>query len=586
MSDLSNVRLNFVSNSDVAFELKRWLGERRPVLCIDTETEGLHHWEHRIRVCQIGDTETAWTIPWDDWRGLIIEIINAYDGEIVGHNLGFDLRMLNYWGGITISPHRCHDTLIAGHLLAPHEHVGLKPLAGKYIHPMAASLQKLLEDQMSLHNWNWATVPIDLPEYWQYAALDCILTTRLHAQFQPRLDAMGLRSLYEMEMAFMPIINRMITRGALVDLDYCQRKSDAGAVWADNAQLWFASEYGINPGAPQQVVSKLLVDGIQLTKKTKTGTLSVDKDVLEEVALVHPMAHHVLEYRRVTKYKSTYFDAFLALHDHSYLHAGIRQLGAKTGRMSVEDPPLQQLPKRGPMVRDAFTATPETRLITADFDQIEMRVFAEFANEEDMIRKIHEGIDLHTATAQGCYGLGDGPPSKQQRSIAKNANFSKLFGAGVKRFAYTAGIDLATAEEFLRIYTESFPGVARFQAQVEQVARERLNVEGQAYVRAPSGRLHYAEGDKIYTLVNYLIQGTAADVFKRKLIELDSAGLGEWMVLPVHDEIVMDVPIELCTDVAQTTQHVMQDLTSFKVPLTVGVEGPLERWGSKYANWS
>jgi len=585
MSDLNDIGLRIVRTLDDALELKRWFGERRPILAFDTETEGLHWWEHRVRMVQFGDAMSGWAIPFDDWRGLIIELMASYDGPVVGHNLRFDQRMIKTYAGITIEPHRCHDTMIAAHLIDCTGLHGLKPLSARLIHPAAVYGDEMLKKAMSDNGWNWATVPIDLPEYWTYAALDTVLTARLHEIFQPQIDELGLRDLYELEMAVSGVLARMDHHGSLVDLDYAQRKLDESETYIAQLRAYCGQQWGVNPGSDQQVVARLQADGITLTSLTQSGAYSVDKDVLGVVALDHELAGRVLDFRRVTKYAHTYFRNFLELNHGGRLYAGVRQLGARTGRMSIEDPPLQQLPKRGPIVRNAFYAAEGSKLMTFDFDQIEMRIFAHFAQEAEMLRKILSGIDIHTATAQGCYGLGDAMPTKQQRSTAKNANFSKVYGAGLERFAATAGIHLDDAKAFLDTYEITFPGVRAFQRQVEGVALERMRTTGRAFVRAPSGRIHYAlDNDKIYPLVNYLIQGTAADVFKRKIVEMDNAGLGDFMALLVHDEVVMEVPDEHIDDVTAIAASVMPDLRSFSVPLTVGAEGPLVRWGERYVD--
>lgn len=193
-----------------------------------------------------------------------------------------------------------------------------------------------------------------------------------------------------------------------------------------------------------------------------------------------------------------------------------------------------------------------------------------------MLKRITAGVDLHTAVAQVIFGTDH--PTKEQRGVTKNANFAKVYGAGAEKFALTAGVTVEEGIAFYETYDSTFPGVKQFQQLVIDTARQRYVGEGRAYVRAPSGRLHFADTDTLYKLCNYLIQGTAADVLKKKLVELDMCGFGDEMLFPVHDEVLFDFP-EL--DIAQHTndaERVMEDLDSFSVPLTVEASEPMDNW--------
>jgi DNA polymerase-1 len=221
----------------------------------------------------------------------------------------------------------------------------------------------------------------------------------------------------------------------------------------------------------------------------------------------------------------------------------------------------------------------------ADFDQIEQRMMAHFAwviaGDPGLVHAFAEGGDFFTTMARRIYDDATIEKKDPRRQMTKNAAYAKGYGAGPAKFAITAGVDVASAAAFLDRYDAMYPGVVAFQRAVEQIATDRFQTEGDAYVKAPIGRIHIAERGKLYTLVNYLIQGAAADVLKMKMLELQQAGLEEFMVLPVHDEVLFDVPHEQVRDVMRTIEAVMPDNT-FTVPLTVGVEHHA-RWGDKYA---
>jgi DNA polymerase-1 len=248
--------------------------------------------------------------------------------------------------------------------------------------------------------------------------------------------------------------------------------------------------------------------------------------------------------------------------------------------MSITEPALQTLPRDNKIVRNAFIPLDdEHRLVSIDYSQIEMRIFAHFAKEEEMLRRIRSGMNMHEAVAAVLYHLPDGTKADPRiYSIVKNANFANVYGAGVSKFAATAGIPEEEAKTFLADYHKMFPGVRRFQHEIDEIASSRVVKENRAYVRAPSGRLHVSDPDHIYKLVNYLIQGTAADVLKERLVQLDCAGFGGMMFLPIHDEVLFDFPAEAVGDLSASAAGIMRDTTSFSVPLDVSVSPPLERW--------
>jgi DNA polymerase-1 len=248
--------------------------------------------------------------------------------------------------------------------------------------------------------------------------------------------------------------------------------------------------------------------------------------------------------------------------------------------MSVSRPSLQNIP-RTRLARWAFTAAEGNRLVLADFDQIEMRLLAHYAQEGAMIQAIRDGVDLHTFTAQRAYGVAE--PTRAQRQVAKSSNFAILYGAGAAKFSETAGIPIHEGQAFLNMYREAFPGVAAFTRGVRSVGQRRLFAEGEGYVTTWGGRRLPSNPDKLFTLVNYLIQGSARDVMGSRMLAMASAGLDEYMTLPVHDEVVMDVPAGLVEDVVETIARVMPDNDSFAVPISAGVD-VVDRWGEKYTD--
>lgn len=567
--------IHFVQTLDEVNEYKRWLGERRNWLAFDTETGGLEFWKQPLRLVQVGDTQEAWVFRADRWLGVIEETLPTYAGPLVGQNVGFDVRFLDAQGGIKLGWGNLHDTKTMAHILNPNRSTSLKSLGASFLSPQAKRLQGTLQAAMAQQKWGWGDIPMDFPIYWGYAGVDCILTARIAEKFWPEVENEYL-AVYELEMQVARICSNMEMKGTLIDLEYCEKRYEEILHYCDTIEEWCLENYNVRPSETQKVATRLVQEGVDLSKTTPTGLWSMDKDVLE--GLEHPLATAVLGHRQKTKIGSSYFQNFLSMHDNGVLHPSINTLGARTGRMSIQNPALQTLP-RGSIVRDAFIPRPGSGWISADFDNIEMKLLAHFCQDPGMLEAARTS-DMHLEMAKIAYQDPEMVKKDPRRQRFKAGNFAKAYVAGVDKFAWTAGMEVGAAKEFLDFYDELFPGVKEFQRKVINVAKQRLASEGKAYVKSPLGRRHTEDKDKLYALVNRLIQGTAADAFKQSLIDLDDAGFGEYLLLPVHDEIDLEVPMEQAKDMVPEIERIMTQ-SGWSVPLTVSAEGPFSRWGDK-----
>lgn len=590
---LGNPRLELVNSVGMADQFMSWLGESREVLAFDTETTGLDPSSDDLRLIQFGDMNKGWAIPWETWGGVGLEAIAKYEEPMVGHNSKFDVRFIERHGNIKMKRSLIHDTRIMCHLIDPNGSTALKPNAARLVDPAAAYASKALDEAMSQQKWTWATVPIDFPMYYLYGALDTVLTAHLYNKIKPTIDA-TYSAVYEMEKNVQWVLADMEARGSRIDLQYTREKSSELAAFAAGVDNWCKTAYDVNPGSNVQVADKLIELGVDLFAKTKTGKFQLDVDVLTWVIGGESdqyditqfnegqmLAYQVLKRRKSEKIRSTYLDNFLESADtDGFVHPRMNQLGARTGRMSMERPALQTLP-RGPVVRDCFIPRDGNTLLTADYDGIEMRCLAHFAQDQSLNDAINSG-DIHLAMARLIYQDDTIERKDKRRQITKNTNYAKLYGAGQEKIALTAGVSLVEARAFLNQYDVMFPGVKAFQSRVGRTIGERKRDTGVAWVTTPIGRLELANGDKDYGLVNSLIQGMAADVFKEALVRLDETDASQWMVLPVHDEVVFDVPLDSVTDAREIIRKAMHD-DRWAVPLTIGIEGPLDRWGQKYS---
>ena len=581
MRPIEEVELNVVECYADVEAFFRWLGERRDWLAWDTETGGLEFYREPLRLFQFGDTETGWCFRWDRWAGVCEEVFRNYEGNFTGQNVGFDVRFVEHHSNyeIRIPWARNYDTKIMAHILDPTKSTSLKALGARFLSPTAKKLQGALAAAMKQQGWTWRDIPYDFEIYTGYAALDTILTARIATEFWPKIEAQ-YKAVFELESDAARICSNMEVKGTMVDVQYCKEKYREILEFCAQSEQWCLDNYGIKPGQNQEVALALVRDGVDLSKTTASGDLAMDKDVLEGID--HPLAQTVLAHRKSTKIGSSYFRNFLEMNDNGVLHPSINTLGARTGRMSITNPAAQTLP-RGRVVRDAFIPRPGHQWLCVDFSNIEMKLMAHFAylaNREASLGfwEAAKSQDMHLTMARMGYQDDTIQKSDPRRQVFKNANFAKAFVAGVEKFAWTAGIPIDEAAKFLDEYDRMFPGVRILQNQVIDTVKRRQSTEGIGYITRPLGRRHPAEPKKEYTAMNYLVQGTAAEAFKSALVDLDNAGFGPYMLLPVHDEQNFEIPNEHAEDMQYEIQACMVR-NGYSLPLTV--EGSLgENWGA------
>lgn len=558
------------SNADVQ-DFFSWLGERRTWLGADTETGGFDWWRDDLRLVQIGDAHHGWAFDWGDWAGVIKEAFRIYEGPIAFHNLKFDLHFLEH-NGVKFHRQNLHDTFSMAHVVQPNLRSGLKPASERLIDTDAGAGQSALKAVMYKGKWTWATIPTNVPEYWQYGALDPVLTARLAEVLYPAVVQHGLQNVYNTEVAVAITLKDMERRGVRIDTEFCRSEAAKISEYERSMEQFFLDTYGLqNPGSTKQIADLLQSQGVRMTERTPTGKIKVTQSVLE--SLDHPIAQHILDYREWSKIRSTYLEDFIEFENDGLLHASINPLGAVTGRMSCMRPNLQNVPRS--WVRNAFVARPDHTLVLADYDQIELRIMAHYAGVQEMIDAVHAGEDLHTLVGKLVYNTPT--ITKAQRQIVKNANFAKIYGAGPAKFAGTAGISVDEARRFMAMYDARFPTIKRFVSELTSIARST------GWIQTPYlGRLQVVDGpDYAYKIVNYYIQGTAADVIKKKLVELANTDTGQYMELTIHDEIAFDVPNEHLEDSKQEIRTTMPENEAFSVPISVGMD-EVQRWGDKY----
>lgn len=589
-SPLADVQLHLIESVDEAAAFMSWLGERHDgPLGLDTETSGLSPTNDVLRTIQLGDGRHGWVIPWQEWGGVAREAFRRYDGEYVAHNLPFDWQFIAEHTGIELPWERLHDTLPMARLDDPTRNNGLKPLATRIVDRTAAAGQRELDEGMTANGWTWGTVPIDYPPYWIYAALDPVETVHIEKHFAPTIQATCPEA-YSLERSANRICTLMMRKGMLLDVPYVEASIAEFDTKSAEIRQWLKSAHKItSPKSSAQINAALEKLDQKIIFFTDKGAPQFDKDALQfyadhgENAAVRQLATYIRAVRHIEDIRDRYSAKFLYVRDRNdVVHCNISVMGARTGRMSISDPALQQLPRDDKVIRGSFIPRPGHVFISCDLDQVEMRVLAHLCRDPGLIEAFREadggGADFFTAIARVLYhdhGLAKADPRRQ---LVKNSSYARAYGGGPEKLAATAGVSIQEIKVFEDIFDRRFPGVAHLMNRLEGDAKNAFRRKERGGVTLPDGRFVPCDPGKAYTALNYMIQGTAAIYMKKILANLDAAGLTHMLCLPIHDEVLLEAPVEQAAEVLRIVEECMTDRQNFLVPLTAGGTILKERW--------
>ena len=564
---LPNLDLTFIETFEDVQKFFTWLSQDREILAVDTETTGLSFISDKLRLVQFGDTKGGFALDWDKWSGVVYEVFDKYEGDYAFHNASFDIKFLERAMGKRLPRERIHDTMImsriCNHDVRSH---GLKHLAAVHVDPRFVVGQQVLDDAMRKQKWTWATVPINFEPYWIYGIVDTCLTAMLYELYAPRIVSEGYEGVYGLEMQTLMIATDIEQKGIRVDINYCEEKYEELTKYAADVKKYCWDEYGVSPGSNQQITKILIADGVPLDKRTATGALSFDIETIERFKDHHPLIETIYQYKKAVKLGNTYFLNFINENRDGRIHASINTLRAVTGRMSITQPALQTL-SRGDIVRRAFLADEGDFIDSIDFSAIELRVCASLAGDTAMINLFNEGVDLHTYFAKRIYNTEN--ITKEQRQIGKNASFSRIYSAGVRKFSETAHISFEEAQLVYKTYDDTFPRIGAFAKEIIKTAEDNYSRTGESSIRLKSGRKFVVQPGDEYKLTNWCVQGSSAEELKRTMIRLQAAGLMKYAVCIVHDEILFSFDQEGALELRKQAIETMEDKDTYDVPLTV-----------------
>jgi DNA polymerase-1 len=581
-SPLDGVKLHLVDNMAELVACWRWAAERRETpLAFDTESAGLEPHRHPDRLIQIGDKRHGWAFPARGWGGAATEILSRYDGELVAHNSPYDNRVLKIWEGFEPRWERTHDTLIGGHIADSLRTAKLKPRAAIEVDPRAIAGEQMMHAGMLKQHWTWATVPVSWGPYWAYGALDPVLTAWLWDKYG-RTVTTQFRESYDLERATLRICANMMMTGMMIDVPYIQ-----GAIARIEGYLAQASvilrEHGISSvNSNQQVGRALNAAGVPTLVFTDGGQPSISKDALKLYRNTYPHARDLLAAiqwsRKGEAIIGRYLGKFLEMADaDQIMHYTIWTSRARTTRMSITDPPMQTYDRDEPYIRGAYRPRPGHVFISIDADQIEARKAAHFSGDRQMIADFIEadrtGQSFFIIMASKIFG--ETISKKDPRyTRTKNATYGQIYGAGLEKAAVTAGVPVEVMRPSYMGFQQLYPGVNALMNKLINDGKRMRRPE----VRTLTGRRLYSEKGKEYALLNYKIQGSAAETMKRGIVNLEAAGFGEYLRLPIHDEILMEVPEKLAAEALAEATRILTDRTSFAVPITWAGSILKDRW--------
>jgi len=501
----------------------------------------------------------------------------------IGHNIKYDYVVMAR-NGVRVQP-LTFDTMIAEWLINPiSRNLGLKNLAWVRLDIKMTEIEELIGKGKSQRSM--AEVPIR--EAADYAGDDAVVPLLLAPQLQEEMDARQATSLFqEIEMPLVSVLAEMEMAGISLDLDYLKEMSAELSLSLGTIESKIFEAVGVefNLNSPQQL-SEALFDRLSLvppdrTQRTSSGFYSTAAGTLEAMRGDHPVVDLVLEYRELSKLKNTYVDA-LPLQVNPItgrVHTSYNQAGSVTGRIASSDPNLQNIPIRtelGRRVRQAFVAEPGNVLLSVDYSQVELRVVAHMSGDEAMLSAFRAEQDIHDATAAAIYNLPIEEVSKEQRNRAKGVNFGLIYGMSPFGLSRYTDMTLAEAEDFVSAYFDQFPGVKKYLDGMKTRAAD------QGYVETLLGRRRYFPGLKTQSnynirsreereAINAPVQGTAADIMKIAMLNVSSAlrekELRSRILLQVHDELVLECPLEELNQTAALVSQIMQNAFPLEVPL-------------------
>lgn len=561
--------------------------------CFDTETTGIDaHMAEIVGISFCIEPGEAWYVPLPENYHEACTILAHFKPiledpgiEKTGQNLKYDISVLRWYDIEVKGP--LFDTMIAHYLIEPDQRHNMDYLAATYLNYSPVSIESLIgkkgKQQGSMRD-------VDLEQIKEYAAEDADITLQLRHVLEPKLrDQEAIRLMKEVEMPLLPVLAGMEAEGVKIDIETLRTIGDELGREIDHIEkeIYRLSGSSFNIGSPKQL-GEVLFEKLGLStnaKKTKTGQYPTGEEVLTRMVHDHPVVPLILDYRSLTKLKSTYVDTLPELVNprDNRIHTTYNQAVAATGRLSSNNPNLQNIPirtERGREIRKAFVPrNPDFVLLAADYSQIELRIIAHLSGDIGMIEAFAQGLDIHTATAARVYGVPLEQVDRDMRRNAKMVNFGIIYGISAFGLSERLGIARREAAEIIHNYFREYPGIKEYMNSQIEFARKNGYVETmlgrRRHLRDINSSNSVVRGFAERNAINAPIQGSSADMIKIAMIriheQLTAQKLQSKMILQVHDELVFDVYQPELEEVQKIVLHGMKEALKLDVPVLVEI---------------
>jgi DNA polymerase I len=570
-----------------------------PEFCFDTETTSLCSLDAELVGMSFSiKANHAWYVPFPEdqlkAKSRLDNFRRLFEDEsktLIGQNIKYDYQVLRNYG-ITIR-NRMFDTMVAHFLIMPDMRHNMDVLSETYLGYSPVSIETLIgkkgKEQLNMRS-------VELEKIKEYAAEDADVTLQLKKKFSPKLDKNELRELFtKVELPLIPVLAEMEREGINLDVKNLSELSTQlqGDIINVEKEIQDLAGTKFNVSSPKQVGDILFeyLKIVEKPRKTKTGQYATGEDVLSKLEKAHPIVPKILDYRELVKLKNTYVDSLPTLvHPKTgRIHTSFNQVVAVTGRLSSDNPNLQNIPirtERGRQIRRAFIPRDQGHtLLSADYSQIELRIVASISGDPNLCEAFRLGKDIHTATAAKVFGVPESEVTKEMRYKSKSVNFGIIYGQGPFGLAENLNIPRAEAKTLIDNYFREYPSIREYMDGQINFARER------GYVQTLLGRKRWlrdinsanptVRGFAERNAINAPIQGSAADMIKVAMInihrELERRKLKTRMLLQVHDELVFDVFNPELDIVKPLIEQLMRDALPLNVPVEVGT-GVGENW--------
>ena len=569
---------------------------KQKVVCFDTETTSLDANNADLVGMSFSWKEgEAYYVPLPEKTAATKFILKDFEEFFhsdkitkVGHNLKYDITVLHWHDTDVTGP--MFDTMLAHYLLQPDMKHSMDELAETYLNYRPISIETLIgkkgKNQKSMRD-------VPLEEIAPYASEDADITFRLYEKFSKEINKNeGLKKLfYEIEMPLMPVLARMESKGVNIDKGALEEISGELEKEAENLEkkIYEYAGESFNISSPKQL-GVILFDKLKIDdkpKKTKSGQYSTNEETLTKLADKHEIVECILEYRQVVKLKSTYVDALPLLINEkdNKIHTTYMQAVAATGRLSSQNPNLQNIPirtERGRRVRKAFIpSSDDYTILAADYSQIELRLIAELSGDKGMLSAFKNGEDIHAATAAKVFDVEAEDVSREMRSKAKVVNFGIIYGISAFGLSQRINVSRSEASDLIKNYFEKYPGIKEYMDKSIEFAREHGYVETimkrRRYLKDINSGNATVRGFAERNAINAPIQGSAADMIKIAMIRVDKVfrtkKYKSSMILQVHDELVFDAHKDEIEEIMPIIEKEMQGaIPDLGVPMNVDMD--------------